>query len=61
MRDWETNRVRAEAIESVDGMTRQEFVLDQVRERAKVSRQRGTRHHNQALTCFSPSLTGPLT
>ena len=36
MKDRETNRVTAEAIESADGLTLQEFVLDQVVDGAKV-------------------------
>ena len=36
MKDRETNRVTAEAIESADGLTLKEFVLDQVADGAKV-------------------------
>ena len=36
MKDRETNRVTAEAIESTDGLTLKEFVLDQVADGAKV-------------------------
>ena len=36
MKDRETNRVSAEVIESTDGLTLQEFVLDQVADGAKV-------------------------
>ncbi len=36
MKDRETNRVTAEAVESVDGLTLKEFVLDQVVDGAKV-------------------------
>ena len=37
MKDRETNRVTAEVVESTDGLTLQEFVLDQVADGAKVS------------------------
>ena len=36
MKDRETNRISAEVVESVDGLTLQEFVLDQVAPGAKV-------------------------
>ena len=36
MKDRETNRVTAEAVDSTDGLTRKEFVLDQTADGAKV-------------------------
>ena len=36
MKDRETNRVTAEAVDSADGLTLKEFVLDQVADGAKV-------------------------
>ena len=36
MKDWETNQISAEVVASTDGLTLQEFVLDQVADGAKV-------------------------
>ncbi len=45
MKDRETNQINAEVVESVDGLTLQEFVLDQVADGAKVYTDDATAYH----------------
>ena len=45
MKDRETNRISAEVVESVDGLTLQGFVLDQVADGAKVYTDDATAYH----------------